>query len=104
MSRLAKSNKEDWNLYLTALRFTMNETSEFSLYFMLFGRDVVQPMDNLLKLRRKYMGEDYYKIIQERQHKIFAQVKRRIRRTQKRRNKRMNKGRKEVELISGNLV
>lgn len=51
------------------MRFTINETSKFSPYYLLFGLDVALPMDNLLNPRRKYMGEDHYQLIIEQQHK-----------------------------------
>ena len=82
LSKLVRDNEENWDLFLTqalaAVRFCENETSKFSPYYMIFGRDVVLPEDNLLKPRRKYMGEDHHKLIIERQHRIFAQARRRI--------------------------
>lgn len=61
LAKLARENTENWDLYLTqalaAVRFTINETSRFSPYFVLFGRDMVLSVDNLLRPRRKYMGE-----------------------------------------------
>lgn len=43
---------------LAVVRCTTNETSKFSLYYILFGLDMVLPVDiNLLKPQRKYMGE-----------------------------------------------
>ena len=60
LSKLTESDRHNWDLYLTqalaAVRFSMCETIEFSPYDMLFGRDVVLPVDNLLKPCRKYMG------------------------------------------------
>ena len=60
LSKLTESDRHNWDLYLTqvraAVRFSMCETIEFSPYYMLFGRDVVLPVDNLLKPCRKYMG------------------------------------------------
>ena len=59
-SILTESDRHNWDLYLTqvlaAVRFSMCETIEFSPYYMLFGRDVVLPVGNLLKPCRKYMG------------------------------------------------
>ena len=108
LSKLVRDNEENWDLFLTqalaAVRFCENETSKFSPYYMIFGRDVVLPVDNLLKPRRKYMGEDHHKLIIERQHKTSAQARRRIARAQKRRNERINKEREEVSLGLGDPV
>lgn len=71
---------------LAAVKFTINETSRFSVYHMLFGDDVVLAIDNLLKSRRKYMGEDHHRLIIEQQAKLFNRAKERIKRTQKKRN------------------
>ena len=66
---------------------------------MIFGRDVVLPVDNLLKPRRKYMGEDHHNLIIERQHKTFAQTRQRIAHMQKRRNERVNKERRNKSRV-----
>ena len=57
----------------------MCETIKFSPHYMLFGHDVVLPVDNLLKPRWKYMGEDHHRLI-EQQHKTFVRARDRIRR------------------------
>ena len=108
LAKLARENTGNWNLYLTqalaAVRFTINETSRFSPYFLLFGRDVALPVDNLLKPRRRYMGEDHHQLLLEQQHKIFVQARRRIKRAQKRKNDRINAERKVVEFKVGDPV
>ena len=71
---------------------------------MLFGRDVVLPVDNLLKPRNKYMGEDHHRLIIEQQHKTFVRARDRIRRAQKKRNYAINKNRRKVELDVGDPV
>lgn len=80
LGKLTSGDKENWDLYLNqtlaAVRFSENETSKFSPYYMLYGRDVVLPIDNLLKPRRKYMGEDHHKIILQKQHQVFVQARR----------------------------
>ena len=108
LAKLVKHNRGNWDLFLTqalaAVRFSVNETTKFSPYYLVYGRDVVLPIDNLLRPRKKYPGEDHHRIILEQQHKIFTQVRRIIRRTQKRRNDRINKNREEVSFKIGDLV
>ena len=83
LSKLTERDRHNWNLYLTqalaAVRFSMSETTKFSPYYMLFGRDVVLPVDNLLKPCRKYMGEDHHRLIIKKQHNIFIRAQDRIR-------------------------
>lgn len=78
LAKLARDNVKNWDLHLTqaftAVSFTINETSKFSPYYMLFGRDVVLLIDNLLKPHRKYMGEDHHQLIIEQQHRLFVQA------------------------------
>ena len=100
LSKLTKSDRHNWDLYrtqaLAAVRFTMCETTKFSPYYILFGSDVFLPVNNLLKTRRKYMGEDHHHLLIEQQHKIFVKARNRIRRAQKKRNYAINKDRRKV--------
>ena len=48
------------NQALAAIRFNVSESSKFSPFFLLYNRDVVLPIDNIMKPRRKYLGEDYH--------------------------------------------
>ena len=79
LAKLTESDKENWDLFLTralgAIRFSINEVTGFSPNFLLFGRDVILPIDNLLKPQRKYVGEDFHQIIHQNQDKIFMQAR-----------------------------
>ena len=44
----------------------------FLLFFLLYNLDVVLPVDNLMKLRRKYQGDETHKIALEEQHENFV--------------------------------
>ena len=78
LSNKIQDNASTWDLYLNqtlaAIRFNVSESSKFSPFFLLYNRDVVLPVDNLLKPRRKYQGEDIHKIALEQQHKAFMCV------------------------------
>ena len=82
----------------------INDVIRFSPYFLLFRRDIILTVDNLLKPHRKYVGEDFHEIILQHQHKIFMQVKQRIKCAQKKRNERIDKNKKEVILKIGDTV
>jgi len=73
---MAKKIQEDvqtWDLYLNqtlaAIRFHVSESTKFSPFFLLYNRDVVLPLDTILKLRRRYHGEELHKIALQQQHK-----------------------------------
>jgi hypothetical protein len=67
-----------------------------SPYFNLFSRDVVLPLDNLLKPRQKYHGEDYSKIILSENHRAFLSAYRLIKKTKRNRNEKVNKNRQDI--------
>ena len=100
LSKLTESDRHNWDLYLTQALAAVR----FSKFYMLFGRDVILPVDNLLKPRRKYMGEDHHRLIIEQQHKTFVRARDRISRAQKKRNYAINKDRRKVEIDVGDPV
>jgi transposase InsO family protein len=60
LSKRVNDNPTTWDAYLNqalaAIRFTVSETAKFSPYFLVYNRDVVLPVDNILRPRRKYLG------------------------------------------------
>ena len=101
---LAKRLADDqrtWDLHLNqalaALRFNVSESSKFSPFYLLYNRDVVLPVDNLLKPRRKYHGEELLKITLQEQHKAFLTVRNNLRKAKKRQAKYADRNSKAVE-------
>ena len=78
LAKKLKDNDNTWDLYLNqalaAIRLNVSESSKFSPFFHLYNRDVVLPLDNILKPRRKYAGEDAHQIALEQQHKSSVLV------------------------------
>ena len=64
---------------------------------MLYNRDVVLPIDNLLKPRRKYQDEELHQIAFQEQHKMFTLVRLYLKQAKKRQAKYADKGAKQVE-------
>ena len=54
-------NEQSWDVYinqmLAAVRFHVSETTKFSPYYLLYNRDVILPLDNILRPRRIYYGD-----------------------------------------------
>lgn len=101
---LAKKLDEDpqlWDLFLAsslaAIRMNVGVDSKFSPFFLLYNRDVVLPIDNLLKPRRKYLGEDLHQIALQEQHKAFVTVRKNLKKAKKRQKKYADRGTQEVE-------
>ena len=73
-------------------------------FFLLYNRDVVLPIDNILKPRRKYLGEDHHQIALQEQHKAFVSVRNHLKKAKKRQAKYANRGTKEVKFEVGDPV
>lgn len=59
LTKLSEGETENWDLFLNealTARFSNNESSRFSPCYMVFDRDVILPIDSLLKPQRKNMG------------------------------------------------
>ena len=92
------------NQSLAALRFHISESSKFSPFQLVYNRDVVLPVDNIMKPRRKYMGEDAHQVALENQHKVFTQVHRHLKKAKKRQATYADRDSKEVEFKVGDAV
>ena len=108
---LAKKLENDtstWDIYLNqtlaAVRYNINESSRFSPFFLLYNRDVVLPIDNLLKPHRRYLGEEPHKIALEKQHQSFVLVHRQLKKAKRKQAKYADKNSKEVTLQVGDPV
>ena len=108
LSKKLKDDVKTWDIYLNqtlaAIRFHINESTNFSPFYLLYNRDVVLPLDNILKPRRKYLGEDVHKIALEQQHKAFTLVHKYLKRSKKRQAKYANKNAKPVDYKVGDPV
>ena len=82
---------ENWDTYLPqvlgAYRVGISETIGHSPFFLLYTRDPVVPIDNLLRPRRKYVGGDHLKIALERHHEAFVRVQRNLRKARNKQKK-----------------
>ena len=68
-----------WDLHLNqalvAIRFNVSESSKYSPFYLLYNRDVVIPVDCLLKPHTQYHGVEEHKITLREQHKAFLTVR-----------------------------
>lgn len=66
LSKLMKDDTKTGDLYLNqalaAIRLNISESSKFSPFYLLYNRDAVLPVDNVMKPHRKYVGEDMHKL------------------------------------------
>ena len=108
LSKKLADNQQTWDLFLNqalaAIRFNVSESSKFSPFYLLYNRDVVLPIDNLLRLRRKYQGEETHQIALQEQHKSFVIVRNNLKKAKKRQAKYADRNTKVVEFEIGDPV
>jgi hypothetical protein len=108
MAKKMVSDAQTWDIYLNqtlaAIRFHPNELSKFSPYYLMYNRDVVLPLDTLLKLRRRYTGEDQHQIILQEQHKAFLLVHRNMKLSKEKQKEQADKKSEDVQLQVGDPV
>lgn len=77
----------NWDIYLNqclaATRFAPSEGTQYSPYFLLYGQDVLLPLDNILKKMNRYLGEESHKICFQRMHHAFNVAYKNLKKAQK---------------------
>ena len=105
--RLA-DDQQTWDLHLNqalaAIRFNVRESSKYPPFYLLYNRDVVLPVDNLLKPHRKYHGEEEHKITLQEQHKAFLTVRNNLRKAKRRQARYADRNTKSVDFKVGDPV
>ena len=102
------SNEQSWDVYinqmLAAVRFHVSETTKFSPYYLLYNRDVILPLDNILRPRRIYYGDEHHEIALQEMHRCFTLVRSNIKKARKVAIDRSLSKTKDVEFKVGDLV
>ena len=108
---IAKQVSQDnrlWDVFinqtLSAMRCCKNESTGESPYYLLFKREAVMPVDNILRPRRKYVGEDLHRITLEKMHREFRKVHTKMKKSRLRQQRYANVGAKPVEYKIGDPV
>ena len=108
MSKKIEDNYETWDLHLNqvlaAIRFNISESTKFSPYYLLYNRDPILPLDNILKPRRRYLGEEPNKIGLQNQHKSFILVHNHLKKAKKKQNKYADRNAQYTEFQVGDPV
>lgn len=106
MAKKAGDDLSTWDLFLNqtlaAVRFSVSESTKFSPFYLLYTRDVVLPLDNILRPRRRYLEVEPHQL--QEQHRVFSLVQQRLRKAKKRRAKYADRDSKPVEVKVGDEV
>ena len=75
-------NEQSWDIYinqmLVAVRFHVSETTKFPPYYLFYNRDVILPLDDILRRRRIYYGDEHHEIALQAMHCTFILVRNNI--------------------------
>jgi len=108
LSKKIQGNPESWDLYLSqacaAINFSVNESCKFSPFFLMYNRDPILPVTNILKCRQRYAGEDACKLALEKQHETFVLVQKNLKQSKQRNARHANENAKDVLLEVGDPV
>eukprot|EP00105_Crassostrea_gigas_P025107 XP_011445573.1 PREDICTED: uncharacterized protein LOC105340996 [Crassostrea gigas] len=108
MAKKVTDNAQTWDIHLNqtlaAIRFHPNDSSTFSPHYLVYNRDVVLPLDTLMKPRRRYAGEDQHKITLQEQHKAFLLVHRNMKETKKKQKAQADKKSKDENFQKGPVI
>ncbi len=108
LSKKTGRHLDRWDQHLPsiaeAIRAGNSESTGYSPFFLMYTRDPVFPLDNILRPRRRYMGEDYHKIALERQHEAFMHVRRNLRKARAKQKRNHDKKAVAVDYQIGDPV
>ena len=108
LSKKVEGNPDTWDIHLNsvlaAMRTNVNDSTQFSPFFLVYGRHPVLPLDNLLKPRLKYMGEERHELSLQEQHKAFVMVHRNVRAAQNKNKALADKKSHDTEYKIGDSV
>lgn len=67
LSKQVQNKTGAWDICLSqtlaAVRFKVSDSTTFSPFYLLYNRDGTLPIDNLLKPRRKYLGDEFHQMV-----------------------------------------
>ena len=79
IAKAVAEDQLDWPKHipaaLFAIRTSVHTSSQFTPFFLVYGRDPKLPIDTVLQPKFKYAGEDYIATMMQRLHKAFLHVK-----------------------------
>ena len=108
LSKKTAKHPEMWDTYLPAIlasyRVGISESKGYSPFFLMYTRDPILPLDNLLRPRRRYLGEDYNRIALDRQHEAFMKVRRNMRKARDRQKRYHDRKAVDVQYEIGDPV
>ena len=108
LAKLVDRSQRNWDskipAILSAYRTAKNESTQFSPFYVLYGRDPVLPVDTLISPKYRYQGDEYVPTMLENMHKAHHQVQHNLKQSQERNKMYYDRKAKPVTLQSGDMV
>ena len=108
LAKYAPTDHTTWDDFISsvviAYRASCHDSTKFSPFFLVYGRDRVLPIDTLLKPRPKYSGDDYVSCMLQRLHVAFRIVKDHIVESRQRNKDRLNARARDPTFKPGDAV
>ena len=95
ISKYVYRNPRTWDTFIPAMlmayRTSVQDSMQFSPFYMLYGRDPVLPIDTLLQPKMRYMGDDYIPTLLHQLHQVHIDAKENLSEARERNKERINK-------------
>lgn len=79
IAKSIETNQREWDQHLpgvlSSYRVSVHDSTKFSPFFLMYGRDPVLPMDTLLEPKMRYMGEEYVPTMLQRLNEAYAEAR-----------------------------
>ena len=108
LAKLVDRTHRNWDSkipsILSAYRTAKNETTKFSPFFVLYGRDPVLPVDTLLAPKYRYHGDEYVPCMLETMHNVHHQIQHNLENSHEKNKTYYDKKAKPVNIHVGDMV
>lgn len=108
ISKYTYKHPLEWDTYvpymLMSYRTSVQDSSLFSPFFLLYGRDPILPMDTLLQPKLKYLGDDYVPTMLQRLHEAYLEARQHLADARDRNKERINAKAREKSFEPGDAV
>ena len=108
LSKYSYKYPQEWDIHipfmLMTYRTSVQDSTLFSPFFLLHGRDPVLPMDTLLQPKLRYQGDDYVPTMLQRLHEVCLDAKDHMEDARERNKERLNVKAKTRQFSPGDPV
>ena len=108
LAKLVDSSQRDWDTkisgVLSAYRTAKHESTKFTPFFTLYGRDATLPCQTLMSPKYRYQGEEYLLTMLQNLHKAHHHIRHSLERSNERNREYYDRKAKPVNIKVGDPV